>query len=67
MRYKFLAVLAFAEGKISEGELAKYLRTDRVAARRIVRDCSNRADDIDADGDEAVLRVSLEHSLLTAS
>jgi Zn-dependent peptidase ImmA (M78 family) len=66
-RYKFLAVLAFAEGKLSEGELAKYLRTDRVSARRIVRDCINRSDDVDAEGAAAVLRVSLEDSLLAAS
>lgn len=66
-RYKFLAVLAFSEDKLSEGELAKYLRTDRVSVRKIVRDCINRSDDVDADGDEAVLRVSLEHSLLTSS
>ena len=66
-RYKFLAVLAFCEGEITEGELAKYLRTDRVSARRIVRECMNRSDDIDSEGGNAVLRVSLEHSLLTAS
>ena len=66
-RYKFLAVLAFAEDKLSEGELAGYLRTDRVSVRKIVRDCINRSDDVDADGGEAVLRVSLEHSLLPSS
>ena len=66
-RYKFLAVLAFSEDKLSEGELARYLRTDRVSVRKIVRDCINRTDDVDADGAEAVLRVSLEHSLLTSS
>ena len=66
-RYKFLALLAFSEDKLSEGELAGYLRTDRVSVRKIVRDCTNRSDDVDADGDEAVLRVSLEHSLLTSS
>ncbi len=66
-RYKFLAVLAFSEEKLSEGELAKYLRTDRVSARQIVHDCINRSDDIDSEGDEAVLRISLEHSLLAAS
>ena len=60
-------MLAFSEDKLSEGELAKYLRTDRVSARRIVRDCIHRADDIDEDGDETVLRISLEHSLLATS
>lgn len=66
-RYKILAVLAFDDGKISEGELAKYLRTDRVAARQIVRECINRSDDINSEGDEAMLHVSLGQSLLAAS
>ena len=66
-RYKFLAVLAFSEDKLSEGELAKFLRTDRVSVRRIVRECINRSDDINSDGDEAVLRIALEHSLMAAS
>jgi hypothetical protein len=66
-RYKFLAVLAYSEDKLSEGELAKYLRTDRVSARKIVRDCINRCDDVGPDGDEAVFRISLEQSLLAAS
>ncbi len=66
-RYKFLAVLAFCEEKLTEGELARYLRTDRVSARRIVRDCMTRFDDIGPDGGDAVLQLSLEHSLLAAS
>jgi Zn-dependent peptidase ImmA (M78 family)/transcriptional regulator with XRE-family HTH domain len=68
-RYEFLALLAFSgdEPKLSEGELARYLRTDRVSVRKIVRDCVNRSDDVDADGNVAVLRVSLGHSLLTSS
>ena len=65
-RYKFLAVLAFCEGKLTEGELVTYLRTDRVSARQIVRECMNRSDDVGPDGGDAVLRVSLEHSLLAA-
>ncbi len=66
-RYKILALLAFREGELSEGELAKYLRTDRVSARKIVRDCMNRSDDIKDDGSDAVVRVPLELSLLAAS
>jgi Zn-dependent peptidase ImmA (M78 family) len=66
-RYKYLAALAFRKGELSEGELAKYLRTDRVSARRIVRDCMDRSDDIQADGSDAVLSVPLELSLLAAS
>ncbi len=66
-RYKFLAVLAYREEKISEGELAKFLRTDRVSARKIVLECGERSDDIGSDGSDAVLNVPLERSLLSAS
>ena len=33
LRYKLLAVRAFEDEKITEGQLARYLRTDRVSAR----------------------------------
>lgn len=39
-RYKLLAVRAFEEGKLSEGQLAALLRCSRVEARKIVEDCS---------------------------
>jgi hypothetical protein len=45
-----LAVEAYSEGKLSEGELAKLLRTDRVSARDIALKCQTRADEISADG-----------------
>lgn len=66
-RYKLLAVLAFREGKLSEGELAKFLRTDRVAARKIVLECRERSDDIDCEGNDAVWNVPLERSILSGS
>lgn len=66
-RYKYLAVLAFREEKSSEGELAKFLRTDRVSARKIVLECEERSDDIGSDGSDAVLNMPLERSLLSAS
>lgn len=37
-RYKTLAVLAYNKEKISEGQLAKMLRTDRVSARATVEE-----------------------------
>ena len=40
-RYVFLAVGAFALGDISEGQLARYLRLDRLAARDLVLDLSD--------------------------
>ena len=41
LRYKLLAVRAFEDEKISEGQLARYLRTDRVSARGVVTDLKN--------------------------
>ena len=37
-RYKFLAISAFEQAKISEGQLARFLRCDPVTARSIVAD-----------------------------
>jgi Zn-dependent peptidase ImmA (M78 family)/DNA-binding XRE family transcriptional regulator len=37
-RYQRLAVMAYEDEKLSEGQLAKMLRTDRVTARSIVED-----------------------------
>lgn len=38
--YQYLAALAHEEGKLTEGELARFLRVDRVAARRLVQELS---------------------------
>jgi Zn-dependent peptidase ImmA (M78 family)/DNA-binding XRE family transcriptional regulator len=40
-RYKTLAVLAYNKEKISEGQLAKMLRTDRVSARATVEEIND--------------------------
>ena len=40
-RYQLLAVRAYEEEKLTEGELARLLRADRVSARRIVQDLTN--------------------------
>lgn len=37
-RYRFLAVEAWHHGELSEGQLASYLRVDRLSARRLVRE-----------------------------
>lgn len=65
-RYKFLAVLAYQDGKLSEGRLARFLRTDRVSARKIARECGQRFDDVHGDGTQSVISVPLEKSLMTA-
>jgi Zn-dependent peptidase ImmA (M78 family)/DNA-binding XRE family transcriptional regulator len=64
-RYKFLAVQAFQQELISEGQLSKFLRCDRVMAREIVDDCLNRLE-TRADGDDTILRLPFEKSLLGA-
>ena len=37
LRYQYLAARAFGEEKLTEGELARLLRVDRVAARRMIQ------------------------------
>jgi Zn-dependent peptidase ImmA (M78 family)/transcriptional regulator with XRE-family HTH domain len=61
-RYKLLAVLAFEDGKLSEGQLASLLRCSRVEARQIVEDCSRTWGESDPGRS-----VTLGRSLLTAS
>jgi Zn-dependent peptidase ImmA (M78 family)/DNA-binding XRE family transcriptional regulator len=41
-RYVDLAILAYHQDKISEGQMARFLRTDRVAARAQVEDAGRR-------------------------
>jgi Zn-dependent peptidase ImmA (M78 family) len=41
LRYVGLAVEAYRKGRLSEGQLAKFLRTDRVAARLQVEEIEN--------------------------
>ncbi len=46
LRYQYLAVEAFEQQEISEGLLAKYLRVDRLEARRITRYLSAHTSDV---------------------
>jgi len=41
-RYQDLALLAHAKGQISEGQFAKFLRTDRVSARALIEELNLR-------------------------
>ena len=66
-RYKNLAVLAYCQDQLSEGQLAKFLRTDRVSARGIVQECLNRSDDIGPGGEPTWLQLPFELSLIAAS
>ena len=62
-RYKFLAVQAFRRGKISEGQLSKFLRCDPVRAREIVAACLDQSF-VDADGQILARKMPFEDSLL---
>jgi Zn-dependent peptidase ImmA (M78 family)/transcriptional regulator with XRE-family HTH domain len=59
-RYKLLAVQAFEAEKLTEGQLAKLLRSSRIQAREIVEQYSKTPDD-----DDSAVPISLTHSLLT--
>ena len=64
-RYKLLAVQAFKDEKISEGQLARLLRGSRIHARDIVARCSEA--DSDADGLHSRVPLELTQSLLVGS
>ncbi len=61
-RYRFLAVQAYIQAAISEGQLARFLRTDRVTAREMV-DATLTSRDLDADGHEQSLQMPEQLSL----
>ncbi len=58
-RYVFLAVSAFQAGEVSEGQLARYLRLDRLEARRVAVTVAS-----DLGGDEP---LTIDRSVSTAS
>jgi Zn-dependent peptidase ImmA (M78 family)/transcriptional regulator with XRE-family HTH domain len=58
-RYKYLAVQAYSQGKISEGQLARFLRCDRVSAREVVAQCSTQPY-VDPSGNSVVLKMDFD-------
>ncbi len=62
LRYKVLAVRAYNREELSEGQLARYLRTDRVQARLIV-DEINRGTIAEKEGVFSNLPLDLEECL----
>lgn len=56
-RYVDLAALAYNQGKLSEGQLAKFLRSDRVTARLQVERSSRR---FNAEGEENFRGIELD-------
>jgi hypothetical protein len=61
-RYRYLAVEAYLKEAISEGQLARFLRTDRVSAREIV-DATLTSRDLDADGHAQSVQMPEQLSL----
>ena len=62
-RYKHLAVQAFLQARISEGQLARFLRCDRVTAREMVAQCGTQPY-LDSGGNPVMLRMAFDRSLL---
>ncbi|MBI2919096.1 MAG: ImmA/IrrE family metallo-endopeptidase [Chloroflexi bacterium] len=62
VRYQFLAVRAYQEGNLTEGELARLLRVDRVQARRTVQALTHLPHVLD-EGKVASLAVDLASSI----
>ena len=63
LRYRLLAIRAYEEGKLSEGELARLLRVDRVSARRVVQELTHPLHVLD-EGSVAPLSVDLAASIV---
>jgi len=61
-RYRMLAVQAYKNDKLSEGQLARLLRCSRIEAREVVEQLSEITDD--ADGTRSRVPLELTHSLL---
>jgi Zn-dependent peptidase ImmA (M78 family)/DNA-binding XRE family transcriptional regulator len=65
-RYKYLAVHAFEQEKISQEQLSHFLRCDPVTAREIVMECLTRRV-MEDDGSERPVQLEFQRSLLTQS
>lgn len=63
-RYRLLAARAFRQGKISEGQLASFLRCDRVAAREAISRLEEGESWDSPEGKRASRSVDIEKSLL---
>lgn len=62
LRYQLLAIRAYEEENLTEGELARLLRVDRVSARRIVENLSNPVHLL-SEGEVGSLSIDLASSL----
>ena len=62
LRYKFLAARAYEAERLTEGQLARFLRTDRVSARETFQRLSNTVHVLDG-GEVAALPLELAASI----
>jgi Zn-dependent peptidase ImmA (M78 family)/DNA-binding XRE family transcriptional regulator len=63
LRYQYLAVEAYQRGDLTEGQLARFLRVDRVEARRLVEKLTSYHDDVSAAGKGAPVSVNLAQNI----
>ena len=63
LRYLLLAVRAYEDGNLTEGELARLLRVDRVSARRTVQNLTHPIDLLD-EGEVASLSIDLASTII---
>lgn len=59
LRHRYLVAEAYLDGTLSEGQLARLLRVDRLAARQLVHDLSQSAD-VGEDGDTLELGLDFD-------
>jgi Zn-dependent peptidase ImmA (M78 family) len=62
LRYQYLAVEAYQRGDLTAGQLARFLRVDRVEARRLVQALTNYHD-VSESGKIANVSVNLAHNI----
>jgi Zn-dependent peptidase ImmA (M78 family)/DNA-binding XRE family transcriptional regulator len=63
LRYQYLAVEAYQRGDLTEGQLARFLRVDRVEARRLVEELTSYHDDVSTAGKGAPVSVNLAQNI----
>jgi hypothetical protein len=63
VRYRYLAVEAYQRADLSEGQFARYLRADRVEARRMAASLVSRPD-VDDEGAVSALPLDLSGALV---
>jgi Zn-dependent peptidase ImmA (M78 family)/DNA-binding XRE family transcriptional regulator len=66
VRYQYLAVEAFERAELTEGQLAHYLRTDRLTARKVAQQLGERPD-VAASGEAGVLPIDFAQHIATTA